>query len=409
MSTGAEAWQQREDWASGWLESTTGGRSAVVFLWVFTALWNAASWVATIAVLRGNATGDTEIVPVFPAIGLGMLALAVYVSLQQRRWGRSRIELLTRPGVLGGPLRCVLHASPALARAEALDVSVDCRGPEPGEGPVRLIKHLWHHEERVPRTRFEVGDRTRVPLELRLPYGLPESDPRYDDDDAVWSLRVRAQVPGVDFEARFALPVFETSESSPDEDGSLVVVPPAPAPLGPGSGWLPGLEGSKIRVRPHGTTGREIVFGMLRNPWMGLLTVVMTVFFAGIVSLILYADGPGLLAGIFVAATLLLVYASIDTLFGITRVRAQRGRIQVRHGPFGIGPTRRIELHEIERIRAMPQMQSGARTYFQIRIERRPRRPGERSWRRRVSAGTRIPTQVEAEALVVALREAVGL
>ena len=171
MSTHAEPWLQRDDWASGWLESATGDRATVVFLWCFALVWNAMSWLAMIETLRGNATGATELAPLFPAVGLGFLFLAVYMTLQRSKWGRSRLELLTRPGVLGGPLRCVLHASPALARAEALVVSVDCVGPEPGEGKIRLVKHLWHYEEHVPGTRFEVGGAwgRRVTAGSRIP------------------------------------------------------------------------------------------------------------------------------------------------------------------------------------------------------------------------------------------------
>ena len=405
MSARADPSQQRDDWASGWLESATGGRATVVFLWLFTLVWNAMSWFALIEARRGNVTGNTELAPIFPALGLGILALAVYVTLQQRKWGRSRLELLTRPGVLGGPLRCVLHASPTLARAEALEVSVDCTGSEPGEGKIRLVKHLWHYEERVPGTRFEIGEETQVALEFRLPHGLPESDPRRTGDDAVWILSVHANVPGVDYEAQFELPVFQTSESSLEEEGSRVEA----ATLTPGSGAVPALPDSKIRVRPVGIAGREFVFGMLRNPWMGLLTVVFTFLFCGFVALILYADGPGFFLLVFALATLLLAYASVDTLFAITRVRAERGRIRVRHGPFGIGPTRTLQLHEIERIRVVPQMQYGSHTYCQIRIERRARRPGERAWGRQVTAGSRIPTQAEAEALARAMGEAAGL
>jgi hypothetical protein len=407
MSVRAEPWQRREDWATGWLASDTGGRAPVVFLWLFTLVWNAMSWLALIETLRGNATGSTELAPIFPALGLGIFALAVYVTLQHRAWGRSRLELLTRPGVLGGPLRSILHASPTLARAEALEVSVDCTGAEPGEGKIRLVKHLWHHEERVPRARFEVGEETRVPLEFRLPYGLPESDPRRSGDDAVWSLRVHAKVPGVNYEARFELPVFRTSESSPQEEGSRVEAPSLR--VTPGSGAVPALPDSKIRVRPYGIGGREFVFGMLRNPWIGLFTLVFSFFFCGFVALIVYAEGPAFFLVAFTLATLLLAYSSLDTLFAITRVRAERGRIRVRHGPFGIGPTRTVQLHEIERIRVIPQVQYGTRTYCQIRVERRARRPGESAWRRRVTAGSRIPTQAEAEALARTMRRAVGL
>jgi len=406
-----DAWRQRDDWASGWLESTNGGRAAVVILWLFTLFWNAMSWFLMIEARRGNATGATELAPVFPAVGLGILALAVYVTLQQRKWGRSRLELSTVPGVLGGPLRCVLHASPALAQAEALDVSVDCNGPEPGEGKIRLVKHLWHYDERVPRARFDVGEEARVPLEFRLPYQLPESDPRWGGEDPVWSLSVHAEVSGVDYQVRFDLPVFRTSESSPEEEGSRAEarpLAPALAPV-PEAGAISALPGSKIRVRPFGVGGREFVFGMLRNPWFGLLTVVFAVLFCGMVALIRYAEGPGFFLVAFGLATLLLAYASLETLFGITRVRVERGRIRVRHGPFGIGPTRTLQLHDVESIRVVPDIQSGIRTYSRIRIQRRDRRPGARPWGRRVTAGTRIPTQVEAETLARAMRETLGL
>ena len=343
MSTHAEPWQQRDDWASGWLESETGDRTAVVFLWCFTLVWNAVSWFVMIETLRGNVGGDTEIAPFFPAVGFGIFLLAVYVTRQRSKWGRSRLELLTRPGVLGGPLRCVLHASPALAGAEALEVSIDCVGSDPGGGKFRLIKHLWHYEEHVPATRFELGEETRVPLDFRLPHGLPESDPRRASESPVWALKVHARVPGVDYEARFELPVFRTSESSPEEEGSRVQAPRVPTSwrATPDAGAVLALPDSKIRVRPWATGGRQFVFGMLRHPWMGLFTLIATLFFCGLSAAIHYADGPGFFLLVFVSATLLLAYASLDTLFAVTRVRADRGRIQVRHGPSASDPRAR--------------------------------------------------------------------
>ncbi len=405
MQSQSEPWNRREAWSSSRLESQTGGRPPVLFLWAFAIVWNAFSWLAAIEAARGNATGDTELAPLFPAIGAAILALTIYVTLQHRKWGRSQLELLTRPGVLGGSLRCVLHASPALAQADALEVSLDCCGPEAAEGNFQLIGHLWHHEVRVPRSRFQLGAETRVPLDIRLPYGLPESQANRTGDDAVWLLRLHAKLPGIDFEASFDLPVFKTSESSPEEEGSRVEAPRLTSP--PASGAVTALPGSKIRVRRYGTIGTEFVFGMFRNPWLGLFTCVITVLFCGMVTAIRYAEGPGFFLVAFSAATLILAYSSLDTLFGVTRVRVERGRIRVTHGPCGFGPTRTLELHEIERIRVTPCWASGSQTTSRIRIERRPRRPDASRWRRRVIAGTRIPTL--AEALAEAMREGVGL
>ncbi len=406
-------WLGREDWAAGWVESTTGGRGLVVAIWAFTLIWNVMSWWALIEAIRGNAGGDTWVAPLFPAAGLGLLALAVHVTRHQQRWGRSRLRLLTSPGVLGGPLRCVLHASPALAGAETLQVALHCIGAKPGRGAIRPIQHLWHHEERIPRARFELGDLTRVPLAFRLPYDLPEAHPRRQGEDAIWTLRAHATLPGVDYDATFELPVFRTAESSPSEEGSLPEVS-ALAPV-PGAGvvWSAGadgraLPGSKIRMRPYGAGGVELVFGMLRNPWMGLFYGLFGLAFCLFLSFAVYA-GEVFFGVAFGLATLLIAYASLDTLFGVTRVRAERGRIHVRHGPFGLGPSWEVGLHEIERIGAVPQMDMGSVTYCKIRIERRARHPGERAWRRRITAGTRIPSKTEAEALARALSEAVGL
>ncbi len=406
MNTRLEPWQQRDDWSSGWIESTTGGRVAVVLLWMFTLLWNVISWFAMIGTLRGTVTGSTEVAPIFPAIGLGLIALAVYITLQHRKWGRSRLELLTRPGVIGGPLRCVLHASQALARAEALEVSIDCRGPEPGKAAIRLVKHLWHYEGRVLKTHFNVDEQLHAPLEFRIPYGLPESDPRSTGEDATWILSVRANVPGVNYAADFELPVFQTSESLPEEEGSRAEVPPMPPSSG--SDAVPVLPDSKIRVRQYGLGGREVVFGMLRNPWIGLFSIVFTLIFCGIFALIFYAEGPLFVLAIFAIFILVFAKVSVDTFIMTTRVLAERGCIRIRHGPLGIGPMRTLYLHEIERIRVLPQGQHGTGTYYQIRIECKVREPGERTWGRWVTAGSRIPTQAEAESLAQAMRKVIG-
>ena len=81
-------------------------------------------------------------------------------------------------------------------------------------------------------------------------------------------------------------------------------------------------------------------------------------------------NGPGLFLVVFGLATLFLAYTTVDTLFGVTRVRVEPGVLRVRHGPFGVGPTRALHLHEIESIRAVPEVQYGARVYSKIRIQR---------------------------------------
>jgi len=406
-ATSLPPWHQRADWALGELASIDAERSGVVFLWCFTAVWNVASWLALVETWRGHAVGSTWIAPLFPVAGAGMAMLALYVSLHRRRWGASRFALGTRPGVLGGHLAGVLHVPDALADAEALEVSLDCTGPLPGDGPVRRIRPLWHYEEHVPRSRFErTGAGMRVPLEFRLPYHLPESDPRLRDRNARWVLSVRARVPGIDYSARFDVPVFRTSESRPSEDGSRTAPTDVALEPGPGQHALPTHLPRGIRVRPR-STGIEIVYGMARHPWTALFAAVAGLLFAGFTSLLWLAEGPGLVVAAFATGTALLAGATLDALVGRTVVRVAPGHLAVRSGPFGIGPTRHRERHEIERIEVVPLVRYGKWMLFAIRIEPRLA-PGQRRLGRRITAGTRIPGAAHAEGLALAMRRVLG-
>ena len=134
-------WRERKDWASGRLDSQMGGRATVFCLWVFVIVWNAFSWTVAIAAANGHTTGDTGLAPLFPAIGVGLFAIAIYVTLQYKKWGRSRLDLLTLPGVLGGPLRCVLYRGTGVGRSGGV-------GGEPrlfrgGTGPRADTSLMW--------------------------------------------------------------------------------------------------------------------------------------------------------------------------------------------------------------------------------------------------------------------------
>lgn len=410
-----EPWLRRPDWAMGRLEPIGRERSGIVFLWIFTGVWCAASGYAALEAARGNATGQTELAPIFPAIGLGLVALATWTMLHWRRWRRTWLELKTRPGVLGGPFEAVLHAPLALARARSLRLTIDCHGTPDDGGELQIVSHLWHYTAEIPQADFERDFETRVPIALRLPSDLPEAEPARRSQHGIWRLRLAASLSGPDYSAEFDLPVFETADSKPDEPGSGADLDPEAAAAA-SRGRTPGarrptrlLPGSKIRERPWGITGTRYVLGMLRNPWLGLFVLASTLLFCGFVAMILAADGPGFFALVFGLATALLAYSAIDTLFGVTHVFVERGAIRVRHGPFGLGPTREAGIDRIERIRAVPGWSSGETVLFQVRIELRGRSPRPWPWQRRIVAGMRIPTRREAETLARAMRRGIGL
>jgi len=296
----------------------------------------------------------------------------------------------------------VLPAPAALAEAEALDVHLDCVGPPPGHPAVGEIAPRWHYAERVPRERFECAAELRVPLALRLPYAMPESDPSQRRDAAFWTLRLDAAVGSQGYSACFDLPVFHTDESDPDEHGSRVAAPAA----------LPraALASAGIRILPWGTDGQEIVFGMARSPRLALVRGLATLIFGALLALFVSVAGLGIITLALGGATLFLLGATLEALVGATRVRADPAGIRVTHGPLGLGPTRTLEAEAIARIHVVPETPYGNQRYFQIRIapRRSARDPEDASAPADLTAGRHLPSPATAEALAEILRATLG-
>jgi len=107
-------------------------------------------------------------------------------------------------------------------------------------------------------------------VDLTIPWGCQPTRGTRTDDEIVWRVVAKADVSGVDYYARFDVPVFMTAESSEDvvdeEEIPTVVV----SSLAGGDG----LPGSKIRVRPWRGSGREFWFGPARNPVAASVTTL---------------------------------------------------------------------------------------------------------------------------------------
>jgi hypothetical protein len=215
-----EPWMWRPEWASGRIPCR--GRAGVVFVWAFAGFWNLVSaplaWKIPEEWARGNRAAAIGLL--FPAVGLGLLVWAVRATWRWRRFGESHFVPSTRPGVVGGRLAGQVELSRRLQPQRGFEARLACvhvRVTGSGKNRSRHEDVLWEDLRTVPSDGLAMGPRgTSVPVAFAIPRRLEPTSPEAGDSTIEWRLDLSAGLPGVDYFARFEVPVFVTADSSDD-------------------------------------------------------------------------------------------------------------------------------------------------------------------------------------------------
>jgi hypothetical protein len=71
---------------------------------------------------------------------------------------------------------------------------------------------LWEDRRVIPGAmRADTG--VAIPIAVPIPREAAATDVSVQSDQVLWRLEVKSEAPGVDFAARFEVPVFATAES----------------------------------------------------------------------------------------------------------------------------------------------------------------------------------------------------
>jgi hypothetical protein len=167
--------------------------------------------VALLARGRDDLRSETTVLVflgIFGLVGVGLIALTVYMALDARKFSPAVFEMSGVPGVLGGWLRGTIQMPPQVPEGTEARVHLVCHRKATGSS--RLDYDVWEAES---------GARTSssVPVAFRIPFNLPESDlpdmPSKGTMRVSWLLSISASLPGVDYSAVFDVPVFPTEAS----------------------------------------------------------------------------------------------------------------------------------------------------------------------------------------------------
>jgi hypothetical protein len=170
-------------------------------------------------------------------IGLGLLGLFLLALIRMtwlnRRWGRSELEILTLPGVIGGPFRGTVILSESLPEGSALRVTLNCIRVRtirmyPSGDRHSTTDTIWQ-DQKILVTALSMArpNGVAIPCSFAIPFSCeptsldtigfstsPDSDP--DEHISIhWKLSVGMKDSTDVREATFEIPVFRTESSSP--------------------------------------------------------------------------------------------------------------------------------------------------------------------------------------------------
>jgi hypothetical protein len=394
-------WLWRADWASGRIIDS--GRATMFSVWVFAALWNLISLPTGFlgvraAIQEGKPAALFALL--FPLVGSGLLVWAVRLTLRYRKYGVSRLELATIPGVIGRTLAGMVRAPAHMQPADGFQVTLTCVRQvttRSGKNSSTSESIIWQDERRVAGqpSRTAAAMETHIPVAFRLPADAQPCDERDPNNRVLWRLRLLATVPGVDYESQFEVPVFRTSAS--DQPLSAEEEQVTKDPLA-GAGYHQPAD-SRIVVTSN-RRGTEILFPAARNPGAATGISFFLLLWLGFIAAQMYFRAPlvfPIVTGFF---GVLILIGALDLWLGVSRVAVDSGTLTWATGYLVAGRERTLHGSEIADVIASIGMQAGTTVYYDVTVVQKKGK--------KIKVGRSVRDKREAEWLAAAVKTALA-
>lgn len=220
-------WLWQREWRGPHIAAE--GDHAILILWIFAGAWNALTLPGLIHFIRTpNPPPGLWVIFGFLLVGLGILSLAIYLTLRRRKYGCSRFIPATLPGIIGGDFAGIIEVPARITALGDLVVTLRCiHRTVVGSGKHRRVNEdaLWSRELRLPPEKHNSSARlTEIPVHFAIPAGRRPTSLTPSHDQIIWRLSAEAETPGVDFQTDFHVPVFEPS--APQTEGSAASAAP---------------------------------------------------------------------------------------------------------------------------------------------------------------------------------------
>ncbi|MFL5540114.1 MAG: hypothetical protein ACJ8J0_14075 [Longimicrobiaceae bacterium] len=398
-------WLWRPEWAAGQLAYPT--RVRLRLIWIFAAFWNFFTDPIAFLLLREGRANPWMLL--LPLVGVLLLVQAVRATLRFRRYGVSRLDLSTVPGVVGKSLEGVLRVPARLRPPDGFRAVLTCTLIRTsGDSSTRSI--LWQEERSIPGEAggTAAAPETRIPIAFDLPFDVRPYDTRHAPERVVWNLRVSARVPGVDYEAEFDVPVFRTAETEEGREvaarrweaaalrrGALPTRGTDPA-AGPGEGvarspFGTGIDATAERAErrtealPAGVHGppagsrmvvtrgpcrTEVYVPAARNPRHAFVVTVAAPLMGAFAAYLARSGAPVVFPAFFGLFAVLYLYGALDLWLTVTRVVVRPEALTWASGFLAPGRERTLLAVQIADVTATVGVPNGYTAYHDVAVVR---------------------------------------
>jgi hypothetical protein len=199
-----------------------------------------------------------------------------------------------------------------------------------------------------------------APVYFHLPVDHPEAIG--GNPAIVWRLEARAQIPGVDYNEKFEVPVFNT------ELGPAAQTTPDPLAAHQASldvGKIPVLRDVQITETLNGV---NIHFKPARNPGAIFGLILIIAIWTGIFVVLLKSDAPFIFPVVWAFFDALLIIGLASSLFYGSRIDAADQFLAIHHRLIVPTVTRRFGPGEISDVKAVVGTKSGNTLFYRIQI-----------------------------------------
>ena len=364
-----QPWLWRDDWAAGRIK--WAGGQAAGFAWLFAVLWNAISTILTGTIVPDELhKGHREVlfVLIFPLVGLGLLALAVYMTLLWRRFKNCAFEMAAVPAALGGTLEGMIQTGTRLLPEHGVRLRLVClRRVTTGAGKSRSTHEsiLWEDEKMLGPDLPETGPgQTGIPVFFKLPADQPESTAG-TGDGIYWRLEATAKISGPDFRVSFDVPVFELPDARTER-----ITPADPDPTAQYQMPVEMVrreEHSRIQAS-DGPNGREFFFPAARNLGTALFMTLFMLFWSAAIWFMIWKKAPLLFPVVFGFFNVFVVWGCFNLWFKSSRITIDSAKVTLTNRWLIFSRTRTFPTSEVMGFQLKIGMTSGSQAYHDIKL-----------------------------------------
>lgn len=221
---GSEPWLNNTEWQSHRIRS--GAKKSMVGMWFFAIIWTTLSSSIFIVVEKEFIKGNYAVLLglLFPLVGFFLIIKAFRMTREWQRFGVIELDMDPFPGSIGGHVGGTLLLKSAFDFNAKYNIELECvHSAVSGSSKSRSRKENIKWAEAGFAKVVTAGRGLRLKFRFDIPDHLPESDVEQTGDFIFWRLKVSADLPGINLDREYNIPVFKTHQHSTSIDHNVSV------------------------------------------------------------------------------------------------------------------------------------------------------------------------------------------